>query len=267
MIWILLAAQGSAIDVAVHGERVAVAEQGKVEVDGRGIETSIPQIAGIAFAPDGALAVFGGRPGSSGEIELVGRWRAGDHADMVNAVAFGPDWVATGSHDRTIVVRDRGGRLLRRLEGHTGPILALAAKPDGSLLVSAGIDRTLRVWDPRTGELKRSISNHGDRVGAMAFSPDGRRLASGSRDRTVRIWEPEIGRLVKIVRGHEGEILDLAWGERLVSACSDGMVRVLDEVEARAERELDAGGIPCAVAVAGARILATVRGEVRSWER
>lgn len=267
MIWLLLAAQGGAIDVAVHGDRVAVAEQGRVLLDGRVVEVGIGQISGVAMRGDGTLAVFGGRPGREGAIEIVGRWRAVDHADMVNAVAFGPDWIATGSHDRTIVVRDESGHLLRRLEGHTGPVLALAARPDGSLLASAGADRTLRFWDPRTGDLKRSIANHGDRIGALAFSPDGRYLASGSRDRTVRIWQPEIGRLVKIIREHEGEVLCLAWGEILVSACADGKLRALDWVEARVSREHAVkGGPPLGIAIVGNRVFVAAGGDVVHWD-
>jgi len=269
MIGWLLALQGAILDVAAQGDRRAEAEQGEVRVDGKRVECSIAQIAGVAFAPDGAIVVFGGKPGQVGEVEVVGRWKAGEHADMVNAVAFGPGWIATASHDTTVHVRDaRNGRLLRKLEGHTGPALALAARPDGSLIVSAGADRTIRVWDPSNGELKRVISNHGDRVGALAWSPDGRMLASGSRDRTVRLWQPEIGRLVKFVRGHEGEILDLAWGEgALVSAGSDGKVRVIDADSASIAQEHDAGGCVTAVALAGAREILAAAGRLRRWPR
>lgn len=267
MIWLVLAAQGGAIDVAVHGNRVAVAEQGRILVDGHVVETGIEQLSGVAFAPDGTPMAFGGRPGQEGAVAVVGKWRAGDHSDMVNAVAFGTDWIATGSHDRTIIVRDWSGRFLRRLEGHTGPVLALAARPDGRILVSAGADRALRVWDPQTGERKRSMSNHGDRVGAIVYSPDGRYLASGGRDRTVRIWQPEIGRLVKIIRGHEGEVLDLAWGGTLVSAAADGKVRALDWVEACVlEERAVKGGTPMGVAIAGKRVFIAAGDGVDCWD-
>jgi WD40 repeat protein len=197
-------------------------------------------------------------------VEAVGRWRIADHADLVNAVAFGPDWVATGSQDKTIVVRDGNGKPLRTLSGHTAGVLALAASPDGTRLVSSGVDRTIRVWNPATGELLRTITNHGDRVGALAFSPDGKYLASGSRDRSVRIWQPEIGRLVRIVKHHDGEILDLAWTDILVSACSDGKVRHIDTDTI--VKEYDAGGYIHAVAVTSKEILA-VSSKLHRWVR
>src|SRR5690606_23356211 len=34
----------------------------------------------------------------------------------------------------------------RRLEGHTNGISRLAATPDGKLLISASLDRTVRLW-------------------------------------------------------------------------------------------------------------------------
>src|SRR5262249_47375920 len=44
--------------------------------------------------------------------------------------------------------------LIRRLDGHTNGITALAASPDGRRLYSSSYDRTIRVWDleaPPTG--------------------------------------------------------------------------------------------------------------------
>ena len=144
-------------------------------------------------------------------------------------------------------------------------MLALAVH--GELLVSGGADRTIRVW--KGGAAVRVIANHWEAVHALVFSPDGKFLASGSADRTLRIWQPEIGRLVRIVKGHEGTLLDLAWGEAgLVSASSDGKVRLISVEEAKVERELGGhGDWVNAVAQAGPAVWSgDASGRLLSWK-
>ncbi|WP_439631789.1 WD40 repeat domain-containing protein [Gemmata sp.] len=67
---------------------------------------------------------------------------------------------------------------MRRLEGHTGNVRAVAFAPDGRL-VSAGDDRTVRVWD-RTGT-GAVVAKASGPVYAVAISPDGRSLAYAGR--------------------------------------------------------------------------------------
>jgi len=207
------------------------------------------------------VAEGGGLAGSRGEVRI---WEDGKllhrieaHADLVYRVAWSEDgrFLFTAGGDSKVGVIDaEAGRLVETLEGHTGPVLALAVR--GGTLVSGGADRTLRVW--KDGKLVRTIANHWEPVHALAWSPDGRYLASGSADRTVRVWQPEIGRLVRIVKGHEGAVLDLAWTEKhLVSASSDGKVRLIapDDVSILKSLEISGDWINTVVA-AGPRLRA-----------
>ena len=72
--------------------------------------------------------------------------------------------------------------------GHTGYVKDAAFSPDGKQVLSAGSDRTVRLWDiDGDKELKR-FTKHGDAVIAATFALDGTATLSGSRDAVVMVW-------------------------------------------------------------------------------
>jgi WD40 repeat protein len=72
--------------------------------------------------------------------------------------------------------------------GHAGMVNALTFSSNGQWLVSAGQDRTIKVWDVARMRVVRTLTGHSDEVMALAFSPDGKLLASCSKDGTIRLW-------------------------------------------------------------------------------
>jgi WD40 repeat protein len=64
----------------------------------------------------------------------------------------------------------------------------VAFSPDGRRALSAGADRTVKLWDVYEGTEIRTLEGHTDTVYSVAFSRDGRFAASVGQDGTVRIW-------------------------------------------------------------------------------
>lgn len=66
-------------------------------------------------------------------------------------------------------------------------LYSLAFSFDGTMLATAGVDRTVQLWDVRSGNRLRALP-HDDELMAVAFSPDGTLLAAGGYDDTIALW-------------------------------------------------------------------------------
>lgn len=80
--------------------------------------------------------------------------------------------------------------------GHTGSgVSAVAVSKDGKLIASAGLDRTVRVWDAATGKLARAFVGHKNEVYSVDISPDGKEIASSDYDGSVLVWNGATGKV------------------------------------------------------------------------
>ena len=107
---------------------------------------------------------------------------------------------------------------------------AVAFHPDGSLLASAGSDKTVRIWDVVKRRCTRELTGHTMTVQGLAFAPDGADLASASSDGNVRIWNVHSGRLVRTLEGPQ-KITSVAYapdGGVIAAADEDGTLTQWD---------------------------------------
>ncbi|MGH7202145.1 MAG: WD40 repeat domain-containing protein, partial [Planctomycetaceae bacterium] len=251
----------TALVFSPDGRTLLVGSQAGVEVRSwpelkslRTLDSELPHVADLAFSPDGTkLAVVGGSAAESGGIEMF-HWPQGTRVerfalgeDVITSFAWntGGGWAA-GGMDGSVVVMLDGER--RRLLGHSRGVLAVCWLDDGQTLITGGLDDTLRVWNAETGQSLRTLSQHTAAVHGISLRPGPPAgalpmIASVSRDRSVRFWQPTIGRMVRFARLDEAFPLAVAWspdGDRLIAACNDGRVRVIDPDTVQVVRNLPA---------------------------
>src|SRR5262245_35594539 len=82
---------------------------------------------------------------------------------------------------------------MQLLRGHESEILSLAYTPDGSSLVCAADDGTVRVWDLAAGSERYTLRGDRSLGGCVAVSHDGSLLATGG-EQSVAVWVTANGR-------------------------------------------------------------------------
>ncbi|MCH8047275.1 MAG: PD40 domain-containing protein [Planctomycetes bacterium] len=117
---------------------------------------------------------------------------------------------------------------------HSGAVESIVFLPDGSRLVSASSDNTIKVWDIASGKCLSTLAEHTDKIESIAVSPDGQMLASASGDNTIRLWDVDTGKVRHVLTGHSDETRGVAFssdGKTLASVSFDGKVKLWDTSE------------------------------------
>jgi WD40 repeat protein len=121
--------------------------------------------------------------------------------------------------------------LIRTISGHKSSVNRCAISPDGTFIVSASSDGTLRVWDARSGTERLNLSNQRGATWCCAVSPDNSFIISGSADRTLKIWDAQTGVEIRTLFGHTDRVNRCVVspdGSLIISASSDMTLRVWD---------------------------------------
>jgi WD40 repeat protein len=144
--------------------------------------------------------------------------------DTVACLAFAPDGrhLAAGMFANNIRLfdltqpKEKTDIEPRALEGHQGVVYGICWSTNGRCLVSAGFDKTVRLWEFVNGQQIAKWTGHDGEVSAVAFHPLGRKVVSASRDTTLLIWDATTmgldGKLPNI-QGLNVQEMDQFWKE------------------------------------------------------
>ncbi|CAC5412149.1 unnamed protein product [Mytilus coruscus] len=112
---------------------------------------------------------------------------------------------------------------VRRLQGHLNSILCVHF--DKKRLISAGLDRTVRLWDIRSGKSIHKFYGHKGGIRCLQF--EGNTLLTGSWDTTIIVWDLRTFEKRTVLAKHTDCVSCLYIGpEYIISGSYDKTVRV-----------------------------------------
>jgi guanine nucleotide-binding protein subunit beta-2-like 1 protein len=157
----------------------------------------------VAISSDGQFALSGSWDGTLRLWDLnsgATTRRFTGHSKDVLSVAFSADnrQIVSGSRDKAINLWNTLGQLKFVIteDGHKDWVSCVRFSPNPAtpLIVSAGWDKVVKVWNLNQCKLRTNLIGHTGYVNTVTVSPDGSLCASGGKDGTAMLWDLNEGR-------------------------------------------------------------------------
>ncbi|KAL7753550.1 cross-pathway control WD-repeat protein cpc2 [Sorochytrium milnesiophthora] len=116
------------------------------------------------------------------------------HENDVLSVSFSADnrQIVSGSRDKTIKLWNTLGECkfnIANAHAEWVSCVRFSPNPENPIIVSAGWDKLMKVWDLTKGKLRTNHYGHNGYINTITVSPDGSLCASGGKDGEVMLWD------------------------------------------------------------------------------
>lgn len=161
------------------------------------------------------------------------------------AMAWSPDgnFLAVGNFNIEIWDLNQS-KMIKTIQGHSNTIRSIAWHPQGDMLASCGLDKSVQLVDLSTGEIeavikpKGYIQTHDNKMyrvplpmvlTAVTFSPDGKILAFAGAGHIIYLRDISTQEELRILVGHKMTVTGIAFspdGKTLASSSLDRTLRL-----------------------------------------
>ena len=239
------------------------------------LEGHVRRVNGVAFSPDGALAISAGGDGiariSDAATGKQLRSLAG-HGTSVMCAAIGDDgWAVTGAVDGTVRVWNPEGLLAKKRTFGTGSIHAIALASAGAKVILAQTTGAT-LWEP-TADQSTECAGAKTLVYCVAIGADGSRAVAADYEGRLLIWESGPTRRAVEIEAHVGPVYAVSLtrdGSTIATGGADGTVKIWNAGTGTPIRELDGyAGLMFSVSFdpVGRRVAAAGKdGLFRTWD-
>jgi WD40 repeat protein len=206
--------------------------------------THLAEIYTAVFSTDERFIITGGR-----DRTLKRSWlKTGcaintfeGRSSRIHSVVFSPDgrlllsamrgqvncWDMTTGRLRQIfkakLYKDDPENIFKDQHPQSMQLSSVGFSPDGSQVVSLGIDGTYHAWRLATGNKIKTPERYATKLSTVAYSPDKRYSARGTR--IIRVRDTENGRVIRRLDGHKKWVTAIAYspdGRSILSGDAGG---------------------------------------------
>ncbi len=153
--------------------------------------------------------------------------------EAIGAGAFSPDntVLATVNDPGAMLTlwNSATGSEVRHFQAHKPIVNGLVFAPDGKSLVSADMDKTVRIWDVSGGILVREVCRLNDPATALGVSPNGQVIFVASLDTTAKLFDFETASLIGQIDHQPKAIFSVAFapdGQTFATGAAAGEIQI-----------------------------------------
>ena len=202
------------------------------------------EVVDACFSPAGDLVATAAE---DGRVRIFATDGSERHRIENDLRALSLTWSPKGDHLAATFVGStklwspgRSGVL--ELPGNSDRVIRSAAfSPDGSRLVTGGLDNAARIWSTGSGELLATLARTANPISNCFWTSDGAWIATTTNGRMAHVWYADRPAGVTTLAGPRRPVWTIAFdasGERLVSSSLDGTALIWDRSSGRILSEL-----------------------------